>query len=920
MRPLKLTISAFGPYAEETTLDMSALGESGLYLIGGDTGAGKSTIFDAISFALYGEALTVGRRGESLRSRYAAPTSPTFVELTFAYGNKEYTVRRNPEYTRLSKRGNSETKERPGALLILPDGQTVNGVKSVGDAIEDILGVSAEQFVGITMIAQGDFRRLLLAGTEERRHIFRRLFRTDRYDALTDALKKKNTALQSEASALRAKIAAEIESLPLSQDAPREDILAAKEGRLEGEALISALESLVKDEKCALQALEKEAQTMDKAISDAAAKLAVQQEAKNAADTAEALRTENQKNTEAYASAVAERDVLMESEAEMAALSASILLQKNSLPRYEELEAAALHCEDLRKKLAEGEKNSTDISESLVALDKSIEATEAELARASEAKEKLKSIEIELERIASRARALENLKTQIESLSKMKAKYEKNAASYEKIRGEEKEAAEIYIAKNRAYMDGQAGILAKTLSEGEPCPVCGSKSHPAPAVMAESAPTAQEVDDARSAWDLILEKSRALSESIAADRAVIERAETEAAVLFAELLGDSRICEESLASAISENQISLAALESERRSSADLADASAALSEKIEAQKKRRADLQSESERAKEQVAELSRDVAVQEKSVLLLKKDLAFDSLSAAKKSLANDEKQEADYRKKLADLQTNIDVLAKKQENTAGRLSELLRISSTFSEEKLAALKEAHSAVLEEKENAARRIRSADISRAKAESALSGIRSLSRSLAQVEADIAVYAPLAETAAGTLSGKEKIMLETFAQISAFERVIERANHRFRTMSDGQYELCRRAEASDVRSQSGLDLDIVDYYNGSRRPASTLSGGESFMASLSLALGLSDEMQALAGGIRMECMFVDEGFGSLDEDSLKLALHALKSLSEGRCLVGVISHVAYLKERIERQILVTKRREGGSTLSLRIDA
>ena len=152
MRPLKLTISAFGPYAEETTLDMGALGESGLYLIGGDTGAGKSTIFDAISFALYGEALTVGRRGESLRSRYAAPTAPTFVELTFAYGDKEYTVRRNPEYTRLSKRGNSETKERPGALLILPDGQTVNGVKSVGDAIEDILGVSAEQFVGITMI------------------------------------------------------------------------------------------------------------------------------------------------------------------------------------------------------------------------------------------------------------------------------------------------------------------------------------------------------------------------------------------------------------------------------------------------------------------------------------------------------------------------------------------------------------------------------------------------------------------------------------------------------------------------------------------------------------------------------------------------------------------------------------------------
>ena len=191
---------------------------------------------------------------------------------------------------------------------------------------------------------------------------------------------------------------------------------------------------------------------------------------------------------------------------------------------------------------------------------------------------------------------------------------------------------------------------------------------------------------------------------------------------------------------------------------------------------------------------------------------------------------------------------------------------------------------------------------------------------LSDSEQKLRVYAPLADTAAGTLSGKEKIMLETYAQISAFERVIVRANRRFSEMSGGQYELCLRAEASDARTQSGLDLDVVDHYNGSRRPASTLSGGESFMASLSLALGLSDEMQAAAGGIRMECMFVDEGFGSLDEESLKLALRALTALSEGRTLVGVISHVAYLKERIPDQILVTKQRNGGSTISLHLNS
>ena len=176
----------------------------------------------------------------------------------------------------------------------------------------------------------------------------------------------------------------------------------------------------------------------------------------------------------------------------------------------------------------------------------------------------------------------------------------------------------------------------------------------------------------------------------------------------------------------------------------------------------------------------------------------------------------------------------------------------------------------------------------------------------------------LADTANGKLSGKEKIMLETYIQTTYFDRIIARANLRFMKMSDAQYELKRLEEASNNRSQSGLDLGVIDHYNGSQRSVKTLSGGESFMAALSLALGLSDEIQSSAGGIQIDTMFVDEGFGTLDSDSLELAYNALAGLTEGNRLVGIISHVSELKDKIDKQIVVTKEKSGGSNAILQI--
>ena len=545
MRPLSLTISAFGPYASEATLDMRALGESGLYLIGGDTGAGKSTIFDAISFALYGEALTEGRHGESLRSRYAAPTAATFVELTFAYADKEYTVRRNPEYTRLSKKGNTQTKERPGATLTLPSGQTVNGVKNVGDAITEILGVSAEQFVGITMIAQGDFRRLLLSATEDRRRIFRRLFRTDRYDVLTDYLKKKNAALQSESAAYRAHIQAQIAALPLHETAGAADdaLIAAKEGKLEGKPLIDAVESLLSMQKQSLRLIEKKAKKSEKEIAEIEADLVVQREGKRALADAEALRREQEKNAQTLDRYRKEQGALLEKEPEMQALAASVLVQKNSLARYEQLESAESALCILRSDLAAAEKECEETEKSLEKNLAYIQTIEEELSLAKEAGDALHVCEAEAERLSLYTKQIEKLRMQSEEHSKMQSECARLIEEYKALREQEESACALYREKNRMYLDGQAGILAETLKQGEPCPVCGSTAHPSPAKSSACIPKASEVEDARAAWEALLKKNSEHAEILAATRARAEQSKQACIELSKELFEKETVSE-----------------------------------------------------------------------------------------------------------------------------------------------------------------------------------------------------------------------------------------------------------------------------------------------------------------------------------------------------------------------------------------
>ncbi len=914
MRPLKLTISAFGPYAGEVVLNMRALGESGLYLIGGDTGAGKSTIFDAISFALYGEALTVGRKGESLRSRYAKPSDKTFVELTFSYADLEYTVRRNPEYTRLSKRG-SLAKERSGAVLSYPDGTTVNGTKSVSDAIEQILGVSAEQFVGITMIAQGDFRRLLLSPTEERRRIFRRLFRTDRYDALTELLKQKSAALSQKASALRASIAAEIAALPLSDASENtESLFLTMEGGAEGDSLVLSVNRLLDEQKMHLSVLEKEAKDKERELTHTQAELNAQREAKNALDSASQLCVQAEKNLQQIETLTEELKSLLAQEPKMQQAEQAVWLEKNALPRYVRLESEQALLAKYRQNYAKAQQLLENATAAVNAAEALCEQLEQKKLRAAMAREEVLVCKADIERLQRLCSELAKLIDAREALIKMQDNCKNLQEKYKALRIEEEGAAALYREQNRAYLDARAGVLAKELEEGRPCPVCGSVFHPNPAACKQFVSTKEEVDGLHERWQKILQECADCSTAIGTERALISKAEKDVAALYAEVCADAsqkpeQKCSEAkaLLESAEEKMSVLSSLASE-------ADVFVSLC----AEEKKKLLLKAEEKKTADgEVKRCEALLASQEKAVALLCADLRFSDASSAQEHIDAEEKKIALYKEKTANLQSKIDILEKENENIAGRINELSRLGANYNEEILTSLYEKSQVLSKEREQAFSLIREKDVALCQTRKIRDSLRDLCRSLKECESEWKIYAPLSDTAAGTVSGKERIMLETYAQISAFERVLARANRRFCAMSDGQYELCRRTEVYDARMQSGLEIDVLDHYNGSRRPASTLSGGESFMASLSLALGLSDEMQAAAGGIRMESMFVDEGFGSLDEESLKSALRVLTALSDANCLVGVISHVAYLKERIPKQILVLKQREGGSSVSLR---
>ncbi len=904
MRPLRLTLSAFGPYADKTVLDLSLLGDAGLYLITGDTGAGKTTVFDAIAFALYGEASGDHRQSHMLRSKYAAPDTPTEVELTFLYGGEEYTVVRNPEYDRPAKRGSGTVTQKADARLLLPDGGIVTGSRDVTAAVTQLIGLDRGQFSGIAMIAQGDFLKLLYASTDERKTIFRRIFKTERYHQLQERLKAASGALGTECEMLKNTLTLHLSGVLFDPAHPDAALIGeAMRGVLDDEETTALLKRLIAEDEAleaqhtaALTAIDKTLETINIALGQATQRGTIN--TRIAADSA-ALQTAIEKQN-ALEKTLATAD---ETQSTIDRLTADIMALTAEREQYHAFETA-------RREAAILATTKDDRHHQCLAAQKTVEDAQRALTTMQQERKALTDSAEDMTAAVAEQQRTARLKEQCEALDKKRevlAALEKQAEAaqqqYKAAATAEQEAAAVFHEKNRAFLDAQAGLLAASLQDGKPCPVCGALAHPSPAAMTADAPNEQELKHYREAADRALgdmtEKSAAAAALVGKLTACREDCEQAAATLPDNMTTERAVRDAALAEAavVRAN----ARLTRFRQLLGQLPKAEATLSEAQQATQQASA-LFAEADAASRAAAE----------RIATLRQTLHFDSEAALLAAIA-DKKQKRDATETaLSD--TRAAYQAAKE--TADRLTAQIDTHKTM----LQSLPQADTAKL----TADSAVANAQKTRLTAErqAVAERLSANRRILAATVRDMAALKEkneewrtvrvLSNTANGNLSGKEKVMLETFVQMACFDRIIARANTRFMAMTDGQYELTRRLQADNNRSQSGLELDVIDHYNGSVRNVKTLSGGESFKASLSLALGLSDEIQCSAGGIRLDSMFVDEGFGSLDDHSLEQAIRTLQELAGSGRLIGIISHVTELKDRIDNRITVKKDRHGGS--------
>lgn len=921
MRPLTLKMTGFGPYAGSETIDFTRLGARGLYLITGDTGAGKTTIFDAIVFALYGETSSGTRTASMLRSKYADASTPTEVELRFLLRGKEYVVKRNPEYMRTKQRGEGMTKSTAGAELCLPDGSVVTKKQEVTARIGEILGLDAAQFMQIAMIAQGKFLRLLLADTKERQAIFRGIFHTERFERLAAAVNGDANEAARLCERVRDKVDGLMAAVDCVEDNPRaEEVEKAKAGELLPEDVKTLLEALIADdervmadEKETLEQIEAEIKILDKRIWHAGEMEKKREELRAA--TAEETR---KKPALAAAKEAAESAAKRAQDAE--ALTREEAQIEKELPDYAAAEAKRKELSRFEEEAKKAALEEAEAKKAKEAVQKRLKAAKDELAALAHAGE-------EREKLAAEQREKTRRREEIGALAEEMKKYEKlyrevDGAHKELIARTEdwrkKEAA--YNAADEAFLAAQAGHIAKKLKTGEPCPVCGSTEHPHPAALADDAIDEVSLRALQEAWSAAQTAAMELRGRF--EQGKKEFGERKEALLqsIKAHLGDYTTSEarDRLPKALAELDAEIANVDKKLREKEREAKRKAVLEKSIPQDEKTSADADARlaDAGAKRAAAETARAAAEQAAREISAK--LRFPTQKEAEARRASLRKEYENRQKEKTRAEDALRAAEKTLQELAGRIETLHKSLVEAPQEDLGKLREENSAKAAERRGFQERQKTLHARLEKNRGTLAGLQEEAARLAEAEKRYIWLKALAETLTGQISGKEKVMLETYVQMRYFERIVSRANVRLLVMSGGQYELRRRAAAASNKTQSGLELDVIDHYNGSIRGVETLSGGESFKASLSLALGLADEIQSSAGGVELDTMFVDEGFGSLDDESLEQAMRALADLTEGRRLVGVISHVEALKERIDRKMIVTKSREQGS--SVRIEA
>lgn len=896
-------------------LDMAQLGAEGLYLVTGDTGAGKTTIFDAICYALYDEPSGASRDARMMRSTYADVDTDTYVELTFEHMGKPYRVKRNPSYERRKKKGEGTTLQDAAAELYLPDDSVIANRTKVNSYLQELLGVDREQFSQISMLAQGEFKELLVAESGDRQKIFSKLFHTSRYFVLQKRLQDETRKLQSERDDMKKSIEQYISGIVCGEDDPLGlSAQKAKAGQMPIDEVITLIGKLIETEKARTNSYEKQIGTLETRVGELDTLIGKAQQTEKARVQLEKAHLELTNVQNDRIAAETELNRTKEALPETEELQRQAAVINNELPNYEKLDEKRKNIAD-EEQLLQRQNEQAEKGRMLVAdKQKSIEKLKMEQTQLADAGEKIVTLTASREKMADAVDYLNGISRLLVEYSRRKQAVDKAQKQYLIDNEMYTRKQDKYEHMSTLYRNAQAGILAKDLKEGQACPVCGATEHKHLAELPNEAPTEVQLEDAKKDAD----KARDKANASATDAKVKLASVTEIRNSIIEQAGRKFDAPEDIDGLPEKVEKNIGYYDEK------IADTD----RQIAAERKRvsrRDELAAKLPREEEAFAGMQVKLAELERNISALTAKVVSDREQATElaaglrfKDRSEAEKQMNEILGSAKKLQDSFDASEKRYnaviQNIKTLEGQIKALTDTLeSAEKLELAK------LEEDKVAARnelgRIRllmQDGNSRIRAnETAMTNIGRKSDELSAKEKEYVSVKSLYDTASGNVSGKNKINLEAYIQMSYFDRIIQRANLRFLKMSDGQYELGRVTDSSDKRSQIGLDLCVVDHYNGSRRDVKSLSGGESFMASLSLALGLSDEVQASAGGIQIDTMFVDEGFGSLDtEKTLPQAYKALVSVTEGRKLVGIISHVTELKEKIDKQIVVEKDRTG----------
>lgn len=871
MKPLYLTLSAFGPYADETRIDFTRFGEDGIFLIAGDTGAGKTTIFDAISFALYGEASggRERRKSKSFRSDYASARTETYVELTFRHRDETWRIRRNPEYERPKKSGEGTTTQMANARLTrLESGEEIEGLKDVNDKVYELLGLTQDQFTQTVMIAQGDFLKILNASSDERRALFQKLFNTSVYASLQQKLQEMNSACAREKADLDRRIAIAAGRIDPEADFPERDSIAVYQADAKyADLLAECLAHLIESEQ--------------------AARENAGQEKRTAGERTDALIAAIEQGKAVNA----DYDALEKAEAGLALL----------LDRQSAMDDLTDKLDKARKaqRLAADEtllnSNGADIRKQQKALEEATAAlasAEKELPEAEARQKEAEALAPEADALLASARQLADCVPALKELEMQRKKLDHQKKRMAELLEASKKADLNYAIAKESYYRSQAGLLAAALEEGKPCPVCGALSHPRPAQLTAEAVTREEMEQADQRHRMAADALHEADNALASVQAAVDAGTARLHELHIAEDETEKHLEQRVSAMEAQAKQYRNAIEESRKACADLTIRLEKSSTAVEQGQKRLSSLQETAAQLDGQFREHLAAAGFED--------ERAYQLAKLPAKAMDDLEKQLREYGEQKKSLADQAAVLQQK-------LACKERIDLT-------GLQQQRQTWREKKETAEKTEAELMKKMALHDDALKEIREARRQQKRKEENWAVVRDLYNCCAGIAGGsrRAKMTFEAYVQQYYFKQVVAAANKRLTVLTDGLFTLRCKEEARDRVRQSGLDLDVLDRGTGQWRDVSTLSGGESFLASLALALGLSDVVQAQSGAIRMEAMFIDEGFGTLDDNALRNSLQVLSDLADGKRLIGIISHVHDLEERIEKQIVVSKTMNGST--------